>query len=182
MSFIVCVLLCVCVGEHARFTVRWSNGTNRSLAIDSKWASAECMLRCHHMMHLGPNSVGNLWQFRKIASSSECGFCVKFSDPDTLSTMAAHRCRRDDEKNCWIKPLFLFSLRTKITSQNYSWTPDVTWTLLPMFLHTFLDLGTLQLYCCLWRVWELSDLIKNILICVLKMNEGLMGLERHEVE
>ncbi len=28
----------------------------------------------------------------------------------------------------------------------------------------------------------LSDFIKNILICFLKMNEGLMGLERHEGE
>ncbi len=32
------------------------------------------------------------------------------------------------------------------------------------------------------RVRELSDLIKNILICVELMNEGLMGLERHEGE
>ncbi len=30
--------------------------------------------------------------------------------------------------------------------------------------------------------WTLSDFIKNILICVLKMNEGLTGLERHESE
>ncbi len=30
------------------------------------------------------------------------------------------------------------------------------------------------------RVRELSDSINNILICVLKMNEGLMGLERQE--
>ncbi len=36
--------------------------------------------------------------------------------------------------------------------------------------------------CCLWRVRELSDFIKNILISVLKMNEGLAGLERHEGE
>ncbi len=36
--------------------------------------------------------------------------------------------------------------------------------------------------CCLWRVRKLSDLIKNILICVPKMNEGLTGLERHEGE
>ncbi len=28
----------------------------------------------------------------------------------------------------------------------------------------------------------LSDFIKNIFICVLKMNEGLKGLERHEGE
>jgi len=31
-------------------------------------------------------------------------------------------------------------------------------------------------------VKKLSDFIKNILICVLKMNEGLTGLERHEDE
>ncbi len=29
---------------------------------------------------------------------------------------------------------------------------------------------------------KLSDFIKNILICAPKMNEGLMGLERHEGE
>ena len=31
-------------------------------------------------------------------------------------------------------------------------------------------------------VIQLSDLIKNILICVLKMNESLTGLEQHEGE
>ncbi len=36
--------------------------------------------------------------------------------------------------------------------------------------------------CCLSRVWELSEFIINILICVQKMNEGLTGLERHEGE
>ncbi len=41
----------------------------------------------------------------------------------------------------------------------------------------------LDLYpCCLWRVRELSDFIRNIFICVLKMNGGLTGLERHEGE
>jgi len=29
---------------------------------------------------------------------------------------------------------------------------------------------------------EPSDFIKNILICVMKMNKGLMGVERHEGE
>ncbi len=28
--------------------------------------------------------------------------------------------------------------------------------------------------------WELSDFIKNTLICVPKMNKGLTGLEQHE--
>jgi len=32
------------------------------------------------------------------------------------------------------------------------------------------------------RVRNLSDVIKNILICVLKMNESLTGLEQHEGE
>ncbi len=32
------------------------------------------------------------------------------------------------------------------------------------------------------RVRKLSDAIKNILICVQKMNGGLTGLERHEGE
>ncbi len=46
-------------------------------------------------------------------------------------------------------------------------------------LATFLDLdhgSTLAVY---GRVRELSDFINNILICVPKMNEGLVGLERH---
>ncbi len=47
-------------------------------------------------------------------------------------------------------------------------------------LATFLGLVTFQLHCCLWRVRKLLDFIKNILICVSKMKEGLTGLERHE--
>ncbi len=43
-------------------------------------------------------------------------------------------------------------------------------------LTTFLGLGTFQLCYCLCRVRELSDFIKNVLICVPKMNEGLVGL------
>ncbi len=43
-------------------------------------------------------------------------------------------------------------------------------------------LTTLLMLFCLCRVRKLSDFIKNILICVSKMNEGLVGLERHEGE
>ncbi len=49
-------------------------------------------------------------------------------------------------------------------------------------LAMFLDLGTFQLYCCLCRVRQLSDSIKNIFICAPKTNEGLMGLKQHEGE
>ncbi len=49
-------------------------------------------------------------------------------------------------------------------------------------LATFLDLDRGNILAVYGRVRELSDFIKNILICVLKMNEGLTGLERHESE
>ncbi len=45
-----------------------------------------------------------------------------------------------EEKNCWIKLLFLLALRTKsilIASYNYSWTTDVAWTILTMSLLRF---------------------------------------------
>ncbi len=50
-------------------------------------------------------------------------------------------------------------------------------------LTTFLGLecvSCVSKYLC--RVRKLSDLIKNILICVPKMNEGLTGMERYEGE
>ncbi len=46
-------------------------------------------------------------------------------------------------------------------------------------LTTFLGHKMFQLHCFLWRVRKLSDLMKNILICVPKMNEGLTNLEWH---
>ncbi len=49
-------------------------------------------------------------------------------------------------------------------------------------LATFLNLdrgSTLAVY---GTARELLDFIKNILICVLKMNKGLTDLERHEGE
>ncbi len=49
-------------------------------------------------------------------------------------------------------------------------------------LATFLDLDLADYMAVYGRVRELSELIKNILNCVLKMNEGLTGLERHEGE
>ncbi len=49
-------------------------------------------------------------------------------------------------------------------------------------LTTSLGLGTFQLRYCLCRVREFSDFNKNILICVPKMNEGLVDLKRHEGE
>ncbi len=47
-------------------------------------------------------------------------------------------------------------------------------------LTTFLNLDRGS--SCLWRVRELTGCLKNILNCVIKMYEGLTGLERHEGE
>ncbi len=49
-------------------------------------------------------------------------------------------------------------------------------------LATFLSLDRIRILAVYGRVRELSEFIKNILICVPKMNEGLTGLERHEGE
>ncbi len=49
-------------------------------------------------------------------------------------------------------------------------------------LTTFLDLDRVRILAVYGRVRELSELIQNILICVLKMNKGLTGFERHEGE
>ncbi len=46
----------------------------------------------------------------------------------------------------------------------------------------FLSLDRVRILAVYGKVRELSECIKNILICVLKMNEGLTGLERHEGE
>jgi len=47
--------------------------------------------------------------------------------------------------------------------------------------NTFLGLESGN-YIAVWWLRKLSDYIKIILICVPKMNEGLVALERHEGE
>ncbi len=46
----------------------------------------------------------------------------------------------------------------------------------------FLDIDHVRNLSVYGRVRELSEFMKNILICVPKMNEGLTGLEWHEGE
>ncbi len=49
-------------------------------------------------------------------------------------------------------------------------------------LATFLDLDRINYIAVYGGVRELTGCIKNILICVLKLNKGLTGLERYEGE
>ncbi len=89
-----------------------------------------------------------------------------------------------EETNCWIVVIFVFFAHKKY-SLSFTKLRLNHWCHMDYFndvLATFLcvDRGnTLAVY---GRVRELSECIKNILICVLKMNEGLTGLERHEDE
>ncbi len=49
-------------------------------------------------------------------------------------------------------------------------------------LSMFLSLDRVRIFAVYGRDWELSEFIKNILICAPKMNGGLTGLEQHEGE
>ncbi len=100
----------------------------------------------------------------------------------------AHQRLTEEKKNCWIKSLFLFSLslNTKKYLQSFKTLRLNHWCHMDYFnnvLTTFLGLECVSCsWMCLCRIRNLLDFIKNILICVLKMNEGLTGLERHEGE
>ncbi len=84
------------------------------------------------------------------------------------------------------RSLFIFNLRAqKKYSCSFITLRLNHWCHMDYFnnaLPTFLGHKTFQLCCWLCRVRKLTDFIKNILICVLKMNEGFTGLEQHEVE
>ncbi len=96
-----------------------------------------------------------------------------------------HKTVTRGEENCWINYVIIVFFAFKKYSHSFIKLQLNHWCHMDYFtdvLATFLGLGTLQLHCCLRRVRERSDFIKNILIGVPKMNEGLTGLERHEGE
>ncbi len=86
--------------------------------------------------------------------------------------------------NSWIKLLFLFSICTKKYSHSFiKWRLN-HWCHMDYFtdvLATFLGLEHVSCI-VICRVRKLSDFIKNIVIYVSKINEGLTGLEWHEGE
>ncbi len=78
--------------------------------------------------------------------------------------------------------IFVFFLRTKSTlvaSYNYGWTTGVIWIILAMSLLCFCALIVVVSLLSM-EGSEISRVSSKILICVLKINEGLTGLERHE--
>ncbi len=101
--------------------------------------------------------------------------------------------RNSGEKNGWVNCYFLVSLRKKsilVASQNWSWATDVTFNSRFLFVTytiiqsitssemlvnnmdcftdiftKFLDLGTFQLCCCLWRDRALRFHQKHLNLC-----------------
>ncbi len=63
------------------------------------------------------------------------------------------------------------------------WKKIVTYFNTVTILYTLIKaLTIINVKICLYRVRKLSDLIKNILICVPKMNKSVTGLEWNEGE
>ncbi len=89
--------------------------------------------------------------------------------------MNMHQTLTWKRRNCYRKSFFLFSLRTKI-SRSFIKVWLSHWCY--MDDHYYLSGHWMcQLCCSLWKVRKLSDFIKNILICVPKMNKGLYRFE-----
>ncbi len=80
--------------------------------------------------------------------------------------------------------LFLLSLHSKsilVASQKWSWATDVTWTVLPMS-SVVSESGNISVVLLSMQGQRALRFLQNILICVPKMNEGLMGLEWNKGE
>ncbi len=73
--------------------------------------------------------------------------------------------------------IFVFFAHKKYSRSEITFDTDVTWIILTISLLRFCALIVLGSLLSMGG----SDKL-NILICVLKMNEVLMGLERHEGE
>ncbi len=96
-----------------------------------------------------------------------------------LPKMAPWWSEGDELLNKVIIFVFFAHKKYSLSFVKIHWSTGVTWIILTMSL------------LCSWALivvgpllsmqgQKLSDFIKNILICVLMMNEGLMGLEQHE--
>ncbi len=116
-------------------------------------------------------------------------FLLKVNNADYIDYVLGKRAHaswyslkwsEDREKNCWINCVIFVFLAHKKYSHRFAKLKLSHWCHMDYFtdvLATFLDLGTFQLSCCLWRVRQLSD--QNYHNLCPKMNEGLTGLERH---
>ncbi len=121
------------------------------------------------------NSVINYWPSCRskpvrLRSSSEHKLRYFWLNPcrlheaEVLILFPQWRCTAADGKRWRIKSFFFFS-HTKY-SRSFVKLRLNPWCHVDYFtdvLATFMDLGTLQLRCCLWSIWEILDLIKNIL-------------------
>ncbi len=165
--------------------------TGQNIASHPLYWKLQTCLRRHiqHFMYsmclpLLVNNVQRVWVLRQNAGS--CVSSIKLVHRGTLMNM--HRRLTWQRRNCWIKSLFLFSLCTKY-SRSFIKLRLNHWCHMDYFndvLTTFLGLERSSCF-AVYAGSESSRIpSKNInsisITCVLKMDEGLMGLERHEGE
>ncbi len=126
--------------------------------------------------HFGVNNVCNICtRIRCLQNSIRC-LCMWYSP----------KWRRGDveETNCWKVVIFVFFAHKKY-SRSFVKLRLNHWSQMDYFidvLATFLCVDRGNILTVYGRVRELSECIKNILICCPKMNGSLTGLERHEGE
>ncbi len=129
-----------------------------------------------------PTTYSALFAFSRQRTHAECKQRW-FNFWDTLQNGGR---RWIGEKSCWINRVIIVFFVYKKYSRCFVKLRLNPWCHMDYFtdvLATFLcvDSGNiLSVY--IWRVRELSDSIKNILICVPKMNDGFTVLEQHEGE
>jgi len=81
--------------------------------------------------------------------------------------------------------MFFFFCVSKQSTYHFIKLRVIQWSHMDFFndvFTTFLDLESGSSIGSLWRDQKLSDFIKKILICVLKMNEDLSDVEWHKCE
>ncbi len=89
--------------------------------------------------------------------------------------------RRKEKQNSVNKVKFFIFFAHKNDSRIYSWTTDVTWTILTMFLLHFWALNVVVVLLSM-KGQKALGCHQKYLNLFPKMNEGLKGWDRHEGE
>ncbi len=156
------------------------------ISLFVKW-NVKLKLFLHHFFSVYPSIIIRYFISHKIyVSPASLKFIgIKICSKQTLSQFLKGQTRVEDwqkRRNCWIKSLFLFSLRTKY-SRSFINLRLNHWCHMDYFNNVLTTCLGLECGSCVAVAGSKSShVMKNIFICVPKMNEGLTGLERHEGE
>ncbi len=160
----------------------WHQGFNRNFMTPHVHESTQCM--CEMQLKQEPA----FWRRMSISVSSSSVWSVHHHHLVQISKTASWYSREcasktdTEEKKLLNKVISVFFAHKKYSCSFIKLGLN-HWCHMDYFIDV-LATGpwTCQLRCSLCRVRKLLDFIKNILICVQKLNEGIMGLEQHEGE